>query len=74
MKTDFKATLSQTQQNRLSIKSGHSGVWQSFKERIGPEMVETWAWSCCMNEDMNSKGCIHKLKDGNKWNLTSFNS
>lgn len=27
-----------------------------------------------MNEDMNSKGCIHKLKDGNKWNLTSFNS
>ncbi len=39
MKTDFKATLSQTQQNRLLYKLSHSGVWQSFKERIGPEMV-----------------------------------
>lgn len=74
MKTDFRATLSQTQQNRLSIKCSHSGVWQSFKQRIGPEMVETWAWSCCMNEDKNSKGCAQKLKDGNKWNLTSFNA
>lgn len=39
MKTDFKATLSQTQQNRLSVKLAHSGVWQCFRERIGPEMV-----------------------------------
>lgn len=31
MKTDFKATLSQTQQNRLSLVSGHSGIWQPFK-------------------------------------------
>jgi len=38
MKTDFRATLSQSQQNRLSIKSSHSGVWQSFKERVGPEI------------------------------------
>lgn len=73
MKTDFKATLSQSQQNNILCKLSHSGIWQPFKERIGPELVETWAWSCCMNEDMNSKGCINKIVDGNKWNLTSFN-
>ena len=74
MKTDFKATLSQTQTNRMTIKSSHSGVWQCFKERIGPHIEETWAWSCCMNEDEKSPGCAHKLKDGNRWNLTSFNN
>lgn len=39
MKTDFRATLSKTQQNRLSVASSHSGVWQSVKEKIGPEIV-----------------------------------
>lgn len=35
MKTDFKATLSGTQKNRMSLKSAHTGVWQCFKEKVG---------------------------------------
>lgn len=31
MKTDFKATLSGTQKNRIGVRSSHTGVWQSFK-------------------------------------------
>lgn len=74
MKTDFKATLSATQKNKIGVKSSHTGVWQPYKERVGNEIEETWAWSCCMNEDQNSRGCSNKIKDGNKWNLLSFNS
>lgn len=36
MRTDFRATLSQTQLGRIGVRSSHSGVWQSFKERVGP--------------------------------------
>lgn len=27
-----------------------------------------------MNEDRNDSGCVKKVKDGNKWNMTSFNN
>jgi hypothetical protein len=35
MKTNFKATLSKSQQNKLSMESSHSGVWQRFQEKTG---------------------------------------
>ena len=35
MKTDFRATLSQTQKSKISVNFGHSGVWQPFKEKVG---------------------------------------
>ena len=37
-----------------------------------PEEYE--AWSCCMNQDINSAGCVKKLKDKYKWNYASFNN
>lgn len=35
MKTDFKATLSGTQKSRIGVRSSHTGIWQSFKEKVG---------------------------------------
>jgi hypothetical protein len=74
MKTDFHATLSQTQKSKMKLVSHHTGVWQKFTHKVAGEEEEYWAWSCCMNEDKKSGGCVHKVKDGNRWNLSSFNN
>ena len=71
MKTDFKANLSLTQKGKISVEWSHTGVWQKYGP-AGDE--ETWAWSCCMNEDRNSRGCNHAIRDKNRWNLSSFNN
>ena len=38
MKTDFKATLSNTQKSKIGIRSSHTGIWQPYKERVGGEI------------------------------------
>ena len=35
MKTDFRATLSETQKAKISVKFAHNGTWQSFPEKVG---------------------------------------
>ena len=70
MRTDFKATLSATQRSKMAVHFRHSGVWQRFEMRG----EESWAWSCCQNEEKEGRGCQPILKDGNKWNLVSFNN
>lgn len=70
MKTDFKANMSLTQKSKINMEFKHTGIWQRF----GNREEENWAWSCCQNEDKNSRGCNVMLKDGNRWNLTSFNN
>ena len=37
MKTDFKATLSGTQQTKLSMKYRHTGMWQRFPGTPGDD-------------------------------------
>ncbi len=74
MKTDFHATLSNTQKSKLKMVSYHTGVWQKFSHKVAGEEEEYMAWSCCMNEENKSSGCVKKIKDGNKWNLSSFNN
>ena len=37
MKTDFRATLSETQKKKIRVRFSHSGIWQSFKEKNGNE-------------------------------------
>lgn len=72
MKTDFRPALSMTQKSRIHVEFSHSGVWQKFPSVPGEE--EQWAWSCCQNEDKDSRGCNAAVKDGNRWNLSSFNN
>jgi len=72
MKTDFRATLSETQKGKMKLVTNHTGVWQQFVNKIDNE--EYYAWSCCMNEDLKGEGCVKKIKDGNRWNLSSFNN
>lgn len=73
MKTDFRPTLSMTQKSRIHVEFSHSGIWQKFPS-VAAGDEELWAWSCCQNEDKNSKGCNVAVKDGNRWNLASFNN
>ena len=72
MKTDFKANLSLSQQSKISVEWSHTGIWQQYGAAGGED--DNYAWSCCMNEDRNSRGCNHSIRDKNRWNLTSFNN
>ena len=75
MRTDFKANLSMSQKSKITLEWSHTGVWQRFgPAKSGGEEDETWAWSCCLNEEREGRGCNHKVKDSNKWNLVSFNN
>jgi len=35
MKTDFQATLSQTQKGKMKLVANHTGIWQRFVHKIG---------------------------------------
>lgn len=47
MKTDFRATLSDTQKGKMKLVTNHTGIWQQFVNKTDGEQY--WAWSCCMN-------------------------
>lgn len=34
MKTDFQATLSQTQKSKMKLVSYHTGIWQRFVHKV----------------------------------------
>ena len=65
----FKANLSDSQKINISYKYTHSGIWSKFAFA-----QNGYAWSCCMNEDINGKGCVKNIIDGNKPNFSSFNN
>ena len=65
----FKANLSLSQRVKIVHKYYHSGCWSQV-----PGIEEEFAWSCCMNEDRDSRGCMKRIQDGNKLNLSSFNN
>ena len=70
----FKANLTQTLREKIKVRHSHTGIWQLFVIKKKTETEEYYAWSCCMNEGYDSPGCVTKNVDGNRWNLTSFNS
>ncbi len=37
MKTDFQATLSQTQKSRMKLVAHHTGIWQKFVHKVAGE-------------------------------------
>jgi len=71
MHTDFKANLSLTQKSKISLAFSHTGVYQKMSNMGGEE---EWAWSCCLNEEREGRGCNVAVCDKNKWNLSSFNN
>lgn len=55
-------------------KFSHPGIYQQFgfEKNDRGEKIQTGAWSCCQNEDINSKGCNKELVDAGRWNYLSF--
>jgi hypothetical protein len=58
--------LSRTLKKILTKSHHHTGKW----EKKAYEDAE--AWSCCMNADINSQGCVLTLKDKKRWILSGF--
>ena len=65
--TRFQARMTKLQKSKIKMVYTHSGVWQKFVR--GEE--EEWAWSCCQNEDEESRGCVRRVQDNNKSYLAS---
>jgi len=43
----------------------HTGKWEK------KEYEEQEAWSCCMNAEKESHGCVMFTKDRKRWNVTN---
>ena len=55
-----------TVKRNLVRKAKHDGVF-SFNEHLGRTV-----WSCCVNEEEQSPGCVVTYKDKDKWQLVSI--
>lgn len=62
----FKPDLSATIKKNTEKKCKHDGVFH-FNQAL-----EKHVWSCCINEDEKSPGCIVTYKDKDKWQLISY--
>ena len=68
LRPDMKKTLI----SKKSKKYYHNGLWQEMKT-VGKDGKEKskWSWSCCMNSDQTSEGCVAVIVDKEKWILSS---
>ena len=57
----FQPQLSKGHTRRYETFRSHDGAWQLN------ELMQKEAWSCCMNENFKSKGCVVKLRDIDRW-------
>lgn len=56
----FTPSIALTTTNRRYKEFHHPGTWS-----VGPDGVE--AWSCCMSEDRNSRGCEIRVVNPDRW-------
>jgi hypothetical protein len=70
--TLFRANLTDTQKSKIKLKSHHTGIYQKLTIKKKDESEELYSWSCCLNEEQNSPGCVQVIQDRNRWNLASF--
>jgi len=60
----FKPNMKKTIKHRKVKVYYHDGAW------VHSQVAQKEAWSCCMNEDYNSKGCCIKKRDLDRWQTT----
>lgn len=58
--------MTKTLRDTKERKYYHNGKWEL--NRIDNEEC----WSCCMNADKESEGCVAVIKDKQKWILSSY--
>lgn len=57
----FKPQLSKKSQRRYQKMRMHNGLWGTS------EFTKKEAWSCCLNEEFKSLGCVEKIRDLDRW-------
>ena len=62
----LKPNMDKTLMNKKTKKYYHNGKWELCK------VDEKESWSCCMNADKNSEGCVAVVVDKEKWILSSY--
>jgi len=66
----FKPNMTQTLKPKIKVKAYHSGKWGEYM--IPQEKQKINCWSCCMDENEESDGCVIINVDQNRWNLASY--
>jgi len=68
----FKPNLTGTLRPKIKVKAYHSGKWGEY---VSPQEQEPiYCWSCCMDENHDSDGCVRINVDKDRWNLSSYGS
>ena len=72
----LKPSLGQSLENTKQKKYHHTGTWGKWQwKKLDPTkppvLSEKEYWSCCMNKDKDSEGCVAKIKDKKRWILSS---
>lgn len=84
----LNSTSNSTKKSQLICH--HTGKWQKFEVKKEKKQPNTFyneqvpidsddeedyeAWSCCMNQDLDSAGCVKRRSEKDKWNYASFNN
>ena len=59
----FKPDMTKTLTGKRVRDYYHNGVWKEFPDS------GKFSWSCCMNEDEVSQGCVLRVRAVDRWNL-----
>jgi hypothetical protein len=72
LKPNMSKTIANTK-TRVYYHTGTYGKWEWKKIDPNKPAVqsEKECWSCCMNREKDSEGCVFKIKDMKKWILSS---
>lgn len=70
----LKPDLSKTCTKTKTFKYHHTGVWMhfEFKDKDSGKIKSEDGWSCCMNIDKESDGCVKTVVDKERWILSSY--
>jgi len=66
----FKPNMTSTLRPKIKVKAYHSGKWAELY--IPQDQAKIYCWSCCMDENQESEGCVIINVDQNRWNLASY--
>lgn len=61
-----RVAKSATIRSNIVRRYQHLGSWS-----VIPNSDGEYAWSCCLSNDKNSRGCTHTIDNRDRWNLSA---
>ena len=65
----LKPDCSRTLKSTMGRRYYHTGKWEVNRTA---ETKDEYGWSCCMNGERDSEGCVAVKVDKSRWILSSY--